>query len=187
MATSTGDRKVTVILTPHPVKPTISQRLICRFQQGVPFTHAALYLSNDPLICEATPGKGVVFSDLEDKLKKSCLLVRRIPGIGDRDRERMAKAAADLRGHPYAFDKVFQKARERLRKSAPSAFAAAAKGVICSTLCEHAILMGTRGTVQIRKFSNQVILPADLFASDALVDVNIGWRRVAQGRGLAAG
>jgi len=164
----------------RPLKPTVSQYLIRRFQKGVQFTHAALYLSNDSIICEAIPGRGVTFSDLEGKLKKSCLFVRRVPGIHDRDRERMAKAAADLRGDRYAFEDVFRKALEPLLKKSPSASMAARKGVICSTLCEHAILMRSKGTVQIRKFRDQVISPADLLASEALVDVSIGWCRVTR-------
>jgi hypothetical protein len=130
------------------------------------------------MICEASPDHGVTFSDLEDKLKKSCLLVRRVPGIGGEDRERMAMAAADLRGNPYAFEQVFRKALETLGRKSRSPSVAVRKGVICSTLCEHAILVGSKGKVQIRKFRDQVISPADLLTSEALVDVCMQWRRV---------
>jgi hypothetical protein len=164
----------------RPLKPTISQHLIRRFQQGVPFTHAALYLSNDSVICEAIPARGVTFSDLEGKLKKFCLLVRRVPGIQDEDRERMAKAAADLRGDRYAFEDVFRKALEPLLRKSPSASLIERRGVICSTLCEHAILVGSKGTVQIRKFRDQVTSPGDLLASEALVDVSLEWRKVTR-------
>jgi hypothetical protein len=189
---NTRELKPGDIILFRPVKPKMSQRLIRRFQKGVPFTHAALYLSNDSIICEAIPGRGVAFSDLEDKLRKSCLLVRRVPGIDNSDRERMAKAAADLRGAPYAFEDVFRKASEPLLKRSPAASRAERKGVICSTLCEHAILMGSKGTVQIRKFRDQVVSPADLVISEALVDVSIEWRRVthqpvASNPGIALG
>ena len=124
------------ILLFQPVKPTLAQKISQSYQQSG-FTHAAIYVGFDHEICEATPSGGVAISSLEDSIRDNCLLARRVPHLTPEDRNRIALEAGQLRGTPYAFNRYLAlnpKTNDNPRH-----------GIICSTLCEHALLVATKG------------------------------------------
>jgi hypothetical protein len=87
----------------------------------------------------------VAISSLEDPLANSCLLARRVPGLTPQDRNRIAIEAGKLRGEPYGFRQIFQLAWQRFLALHPKSDNDPRLGVICSTLCEHALLTVTSG------------------------------------------
>jgi hypothetical protein len=107
--------------------------------------HAAIYVGSDHEICESTPGEGVILSHLESKLDDNCLLVRRVPNLGDDDRDGIAIEAGALRRNPYGWSQIFAVVLKRYARTHPVAGKESQRGVICSSLCEHAILAATRG------------------------------------------
>ena len=167
------------VLLFQPLKPGVKQRISQSFQKSV-FTHAAIYVGFDHEICEATPTGGVAIASLEDSLPGNCLLVRRVPDLTPDDRNRIAIEAGQLRGTPYAFRQIFQLAWNRYLKHDPNTSEDLRHGVICSTLCEHALLEGTRGEICLRVDSRDVITPARLAATEALVDIPLIWTQVAK-------
>ena len=93
-----------------PQNPTSSQRGIQKAQrmlgsaeEHAQFTHAALYLGLDHLICESTPFQGVAYSTLEPRLAANCLLVRRVPGLAEEQRLLIANKASRLLGLGYGW------------------------------------------------------------------------------------
>jgi hypothetical protein len=164
----------------QPLKPTIPQKVSQAFQKSS-FTHAAIYVGFDHEICEAVPSDGVVLSSLEDSIEDHCILVRRVPNLSDDDRNRIAIEAGKLRGDLYAFRQIFQLAWNRFLKIDPSTDDGPRRGVICSTLCEHAILVVTKGSLTLRRTKNDVVTPARLAEAIELEDVAIDWTRVNQG------
>lgn len=165
------------ILLFQPLKPGLTQKISQAFQRS-DFTHAAIYCGFDHEICEATPMDGVALSSLEDSLEHYCVLARRVPGLTFEDCSRIAIEAGKLRGKPYAFSKVFQLAWNRFTTLYPKTDDAAQLGVICSTLCEHAIIAATKGRLCLRRNKDDVVTPARLGETGQLVDVQIAWTRV---------
>jgi hypothetical protein len=161
----------------QPLKPTIPQKVSQAFQRSS-FTHAAIYVGFDHEICEAVPSDGVVLSSLEDSIEDHCILARRVPNLSDDDRNRIAIEAGKLRGDPYAFRQIFQLAWNRFVQIDPSTDDAPRRSVICSTLCEHAILVVTKGALSLRHTKNDVVTPALLADTAALEDVAVNWTRV---------
>jgi hypothetical protein len=161
----------------QPLDPTIPQKVSQAFQRSS-FTHAAIYVGFDHEICEAIPSDGVVLSSLEDSIGDSCILARRVPNLSEHDRNRIAIEAGRLRGDRYAFRQIFQLAWSRFIKNNPTTGDAPRRGVICSTLCEHAILEVTKGALSLRRNTKDVITPARLANATELEDVAIQWTRV---------
>jgi hypothetical protein len=137
-----------------------------------------VYSGFDHEICEAVPLGGVVLSSLEDSIEGSCILGRRIPNLTDEDRNRIAIEAGKLRGDPYSFSRIFQLAWSRFLKIHPDSDETPRRGVICSTLCEHAILEATKGALCLRRNKDDVVTPARLACAEQLEDVAIPWTRV---------
>jgi hypothetical protein len=169
------------ILLFQPLNPSLRQRVSQKFQ-GSPFTHAAIYVGFDHEICEAIPGDGVIHSSFEDSITDCCVLVRRVPNLNDDDRNRIAIEAGRLRGQAYAFREIFQLAAARYLKLNTTLSDAERHAVICSTLCEHAILVVTKGALCLRRDINDVITPARLAETPQLEDVAVTWTCVPDQR-----
>lgn len=174
------------ILLFQPLRPTIPQKISQAFQQS-PFTHAAVYTGFDHEICEAIPVGGVTLASLEDSIENSCTLGRRVPNLTDDDRNRIAIEAGRLRGDPYSFSRILQLAWSRFLKLHPDTDETPRRGVICSTLCEHAILEATKGTLCLRRNKDDVVTPARLAEADQLEDITIQWTRVYVERARRSG
>ena len=145
----------------RPLAPRVSQKTIQAFQQSA-FTHAAIYIGFDHEICEATPKNGVAISSLEDNLEDKCLLLRRVPNLSPDDRNQIALEAGKLRRTPYSFRQIFSLAWQRYRNRNPELPEKLQHGIICSTLCEHAILAGTNGRLSLRHHKTDITTPATL-------------------------
>ena len=100
------------ILLFWPLQPTLLQSQIVGHQrrrghamEHASFTHAAIWAGMDHLLCDATPKLDVHVNSLEDCLKKrnTCLLVRRVPGISEVNREGIVRASVKHRGGKYSF------------------------------------------------------------------------------------
>jgi hypothetical protein len=96
-----------------------------------------------------------------------------VPDLDEDDRNRIAIEAGKLRGDPYAFRQIFQLAWNRFLAIHPATDDAPRRGVICSTLCEHAILSVTNGTLCLRRNKNDIVTPARLAETAELEDVAI--------------
>jgi len=174
----------------QPLKPHLIQKAIQEFQRGSLFTHAAVYLSNDHLICEADAvKKKVVFSSLEDRLDGNCVLFRRVKGMTSEGRHEIAVMASSLVGNPYGFSKIIEAVLRRvmglhfdgeLRQCGGQPF-------VCSTLCEHAILAATRGRASLRTRLGDITTPADLAANEILEDIDVTWKCVIHSAAQSAG
>ena len=171
------------IILYRPVRPTATQRLIRAYEIGQ-FTHAAIYLQTDHSICEASAAeRKVIVSSLEDTLKNSCLLFRRIRDLTPDGRNRMAAAAMDLHKEKYDFYPLIKqivtrsvRLKELLGIDGTEEFIH--PPLICSSLCEHAILAGLADGRSVTKRNGHLIMPEDLAASSLLEDVDIQWKNV---------
>ena len=162
----------------EPIKPSVSQTLIQRFEQGT-FTHAAVYLQSDRVICDANyDAKKVIMASLESYLKDYCLIGRRAPDIDAAGRSRIALMASTLLDQKYDAWPIFKAALERtvgIRNELKNP-ETLDKPFVCSTLCEHAIVAATGKSVHKRK--GHYVLPEDLAATDILEDIPIDWKIV---------
>jgi hypothetical protein len=52
--------------------------------------------------------------------------------------------------------------------------------MICSALCEHAMLAASKGTIFLTKRTGSLIMPEDLAAANLLQDVYITWKLVRE-------
>ena len=163
----------------QPLQPKMAQSISRAFQRSA-FTHAAVYCGFDHELCEATVTDGVTLSSLEDQLAGNCILARRVPGLSDGDRARIAIEAGKFRGHPYGWSEIFRLAWNRYVEIYPKRPDAARRGVICSSLCEHAILEATKGAVVLRLTMQDVVTPARLADTAQLQDVALSWTRLAR-------
>jgi len=173
----------------QPLKPHLLQKAIQEFQGGSPFTHAAVYLSNDHLICEADPvKKKVVFSNLEDRLDGNCVLFRRVEGLEEDGRHEIARMASSLVGNPYGFSKIVEAVLCRITGlQLPDTLITSLKQpLVCSTLCEHAILAATKGRASLRSRIGAITTPADLATTSILKDIDVAWRSVIHSAVLSA-
>jgi uncharacterized protein YycO len=149
--------------------------------EGGTFTHAAIYLQADHEICESDPATdGVAITSLERHITKNCVLARRVPGLGPEGQAKIAEMAVSLVNTPYGFASIFESVVERLTgKHFPMRFTKSLKTpMICSALCEHAMLAASKGTIFLTKRTGSLIMPEDLAATDVLEDVDITWRLV---------
>ncbi len=169
-----------------PVKPDPAQSAISDMQQrwGSPsahacFTHAALYMGLDHLICESVPLHGVRYSSLERKLKKNHLLVRRWPALEIRHRHAIAITAARLLEEPYGWTSLLLAALKR--QWGATWDKEAERGLVCSRLCDRSISIAllSQGFLDVSFHSKagEFVTPAVLSETPKLVDVEIGWRR----------
>ena len=101
-------------------------------------------------ICEALTSDGVVLSSLEDlRSGESCILARRVPNlfaVMTRSQPYRYRSRQTPVANPLCFPPDLSAGLESIRQEQPLATdAAPRRGVICSTLCEHAILEATQG------------------------------------------
>jgi hypothetical protein len=165
-----------------PLKPTLSQRTIQMYEGGT-FTHAAIYLQADHEICESDPAtNGVAITSLERHLTKNCILVRRVPDLQPEGRDKIAEMAVSLVNTPYGFQSIFESVVERLTgKHFPVRYTKSLKTpIICSALCEHAMLAASKGTIFLTRRTGSLIMPEDLAAANLLQDVDITWKLVRE-------
>ena len=119
---------------------------------------------------------------IQDYLKKknTCLLVRRVPGISETMRERIAKAAVKHRRGKYFFKTIMREKWPHFmsRMRDPEIDEETQRGLVCSTLCARAVAIGT-DTVSLLPADRGLVTPATLSASTKLEDVSMRWCRVA--------
>lgn len=176
------------ILLFRPLKPSPLQLQIMIHQQNrghavehATFTHAAIWVGLDHLICDATPKFNVRVNSLEDYLKKrsTCLLVRRVPNISADRQEAVVRAAVNYRGEPYSFRTlVLEKWGHFIgREPYYGLGEKTRRGLICSTLCARAVAIGTE-TVSLLPSDMGLVTPATISVSPKLEDVEIQWCKV---------
>lgn len=172
-----------------PQMPDSTQTFI-QFVQGrwgsahehAQFTHAALYIGLDHLVCEAVPSHGVSYSTLESRLDNYCWIVRRWPDLTLRQRRSIAAEACRKLGQPYGWTAAIL---EALKEGWASTWDAnATRGFVCSRLCDRSITLALLregfppDRIQFHPDPKKWITPAVLSETVRLVDVDVGWRRV---------
>ena len=174
------------ILLFAPLQPTFIEKIIQQQQlrwdalpEHARFTHAAIYVGLDHLICESVPQGGVRYSTLDARLDHSCCVVRRWPGLTPEQGQRIAYRAVSHLGEPYGWGTIlaqFLKLGSLLSEEA-------AEQMICSRLCDRAI---TRALidhgfpvqqVSLHSKPGTFVTPAVLSLSPKLADVEVEWRR----------
>jgi hypothetical protein len=177
------------ILLFWPLNPTLLQSQVVAHQrrrghavEHASFTHAAIWVGIDHLLCDATPKLNVHVNSLEDYLKKrdTCLLVRRVPAISEVQRVGIARAAVNYRGGKYSFKTIIQDLWPQLlgRMRDPELDEETQRGLVCSTLCARAVAIGTQ-SVSLLPSDKGLAIPATLSASAKLEDRIVQWREVA--------
>jgi len=176
------------VLLFQPLKPGWLQSLIIGHQskryekEHAGYTHAAIYVGYDGLLCEAEFPGGVHLSNLDEKLEDCCMTVRRPVGLTRNLRRAIARGAVEHRNTRYGWEKLLQERflpeslRERLQPPITGEGAeAVVKSLICSTLCSRALL---RGGVPVLPPDRGLVLPAWLSKTPQLEDIDVGWRTV---------
>lgn len=172
------------ILLFSPIKPTEVQRRIQRQQRrwGSPdqhsqFTHAAIYLGQDHLLCESVPFDGVRHGALESRLADNCILARRFPNLTDVERDNIQRGTQQWLETAYGYTSAF------LALLHPRLAAYwdehVAQELVCSRLCDRVItaaLVETRPADTVRLHNNAWITPANLSESRILEDVDLKWQ-----------
>ena len=180
---------------PNPVQRGIahSQKRWGEGDEDSRFTHAALYLGLDHIVCEATFGTGVMYSllDVNSRLDKYCWIARRWPGLSLAQRQRILTMAARYYvGKPYNWRSALA---EGMKRDSGANWEQEERGLVCSRLCERSLVLalleasrdsgedaldlpgdGYSFTDKPREF----VTPAVLSRTKRLVDVELGWRRV---------
>lgn len=180
------------ILLFRPRNPNLFQKAIINYQRRngagaahAGFTHAAIFIGVDHLICEAgvtqrvPPSGNVVIRSLEDKIHDSDLLVRRLPGVSLRHRHEICLLAAGSRGEQYDVRRVlvhfFLGANAITEKNAR-------RGVVCSTLCSRVLTKAAAPVLPAEKIAFRdgagLVAPADLSNTANLEDVPLSPRKV---------
>lgn len=127
------------------------------------WTHAAVYVDADHLICEASLG-GVKLGNLEDAVRQGQKIeVFRHPDLDEEKGRQVARAAVDYRGNiRYAWEECIRFAI--VGKLGPGSDDA----MICSTLCERALLVAG---VNLVKKRGESVTPAFLSQALRIVEV----------------
>jgi hypothetical protein len=174
------------ILLFSPIQPAPVARLIQSQQERwgaspehARFTHAAIYIGLDHLICEAVKS-GVKYSTLDSCLDEYCWLARRCPGMTRKLGQRIAAEAVVHLGERYDWQILVAGILTR----GNLLNAGAAKGLVCSRLCDRAV---TSALLEEGFLANDLgfhpnpqtlVTPAILSSTPKLVDVDLDWRRV---------
>ena len=171
-----------------PRNPSIIESVIQRQQEHwgatsehARFTHAALYIGLDHLICEAVPQGGIRYSTLDSRLDDFCWLARRWPGLTLVQGQRIASEAVFRLGKPYGWRSIIEGflTRGKLLDDA------AAERLVCSRLCDRAIVRALLGEgfsgaeVVFHPNAGALVTPATLSQTAKLMDIDLGWRRVS--------
>jgi hypothetical protein len=181
-----GDVLLFAALEPDPIGRLIERQQLLWGEEPehARFTHAALYIGLDHLICEAVPLGGVRYSTLDSRLDHFCCLVRRWPGLKPTQSERIALEAAGCLGWKYDWKGLWK----AFRTHGPLLDGPGADRLVCSRLCDRAI---TRALLSERFGCDDPVFhskspfptPATLSRTPKLVDVETGWRLVGSGGG----
>ena len=172
-----------------PLAATAAQIAIRRMQrrwgsneEHSRFTHAALYVGLDHLVCQAIPFGGVQYATIEHHLDGNCCIARRWPGLNARQRGRIAAQACSHLGKPYGWKAAVL---ESLKRGWGVEWDDdAERGLVCSRLCDRSI---TAALLDEGLASNQLqfhpdpkswITPAILRESTRLQDIDLQWCRV---------
>ena len=187
-----------LLFAPH--EPSRVQREITRSQkrwsaedEDSRFTHAALYVGLDHIVCEATFGTGVMYSslDLDTRLDKYCWIARRWPGLTLAQRQRiLTMAARYYLGQPYNWLSAFS---EVMKRGSGANWEQENRGLVCSRLCDRSIVLalveashdGADDALDLpgdgyslTENPREWVTPAILSQTKRLVDVEVGWRSV---------
>jgi hypothetical protein len=169
----------------RPLKPSAVQRQIISFQRKryddahSGYTHGAIYLGSDGLLCEAVFPGGVQFGSIDDRLEDSCIAVRRAPQISLDLRYSVARAAAGYRGVRYGWEDLLRLRLTpdytRKRLGSENLSDDVVHSLVCSTLCARALM---RGHVSLLAPEKELVVPAQLSAAPELIDIKLEWRVV---------
>lgn len=171
-----------------PLNPNVLERRIIAYQKAqyplpeADFTHAAIFVGYDGLICEALPKGGVQCGHLDDKLDDCRILVRRVPSLPLDKRQAIARGAVFQRSTRYGWVELVQ-ARfghaDAIRRLNGELEDEAIDALICSTLCSRALLRAKVSVLSgIRQFPPPLVTPALLATSPHLIDIELEWRSV---------
>lgn len=147
------------------------------------FTHAAVYLGSDCLLCEAVDPHvrlhiidGRALPPSEDAVEDDLLLIRRVPNRSGEQRSRIAAIAMSYLDEKYGWSDV-RRAKDAIRRRSPSLPESAGEGLLCSMLFNRAwslAMPGSRLPVHRDASGEPIVLPAALAETDLLRTVE--WR-----------
>ncbi len=175
------------ILLFAPQEAGFSQRLIQSKQHSWgrtdadhnKYTHAAIYIGSDHIICEAIVESGVTYSSLESYIGSRCFIARRWPNISLETRFKISLEAS--RWLKFKYNKAVFIPGGLSEKWANS-FNKKEGKFICSRLCERAIRLALANSgINDAPFHDDptaLVTPAVLSQTDSLVDIDLEWRRV---------
>lgn len=141
--------------------------------------HAAVFLGVGFDVVEANMIHGVRVASLLERLPDHLIRVRRSREWTEASGWRMALHAALMRGRPYSAStiaRLAQRAMSGYWKHATDS-AHAREALVCSQLYADAFQAAFDLTLMNQQAGE--VTPAFLSASERLVDIEIGWRRIA--------
>lgn len=140
------------------------------------YTHAAVYLGYDGLLCEAVWPRAQ-FSSIDEKIEDNCIRIRRVLSLTEQQRKELAEAAASLRNVRYGWKTLVELrfTKDTLKRRLPDVEdESEQRSLICSTLCSHAL---KRVGVCVLPPDQRITVPAYLSLTGELSDVAVEWRR----------
>jgi len=149
----------------------------CYGEQHSRWTHAAVYLG-DWRVCTATPRRGVHTHEIWEQLLSHRLRVRR-PKLPLNQRFQIVVNALARKGEKYGLSKLiaFYRELDRLHNVAAHQRIRVVSAAICSDLYADAFFLASH--MVVGQPYNTAFMPADLSASDKLVDVSVRWARLS--------
>lgn len=159
-------------------------RLIDNWQRRAGFSnddarwsHAAVYL-DDGFVVEAIPKGGVVQRSIYEGIPSGLMRFRRLVGLSDIDRYRIALRALSRLGRSYSISRVPKLSLSLGRGLWNRVAAPDEKGiVICSQIYHDSIVEITRSYLDQCPV-DAAVTPAHLSYSGSMIDLEIGWLRL---------
>lgn len=145
--------------------------------QDARWTHAAIYL-DDGFVVEAVVRAGVVQRSIYDDIPSRPMRFRRVEGLSEVERYRIALRALSRLGRSYAIARIPSLGRRLWQGLWNGESEPDSKGiVICSQIFHDSVVEITRSRLEQCPVDAEVT-PAHLSCSPSLVDIDVGWRRL---------